>query len=624
MNDGAAQRGPVLDDEQSCRLAEYGEVEHVEVGRNLYTVGDDSYDFFLLLTATVDIVRNATAIEPQRLVYQGGPGDFLGELSLLTGQQVYLTARVVSAGTVVRIGAATLRTVLAEQPDIADLLLEAFGERREFIRSVAGNALEIVGRPDTTETLDLRTYVTQLLLPHSWLNAASPPGRSLMTSAGLTEDELPAAIVDGTVLRRATPGTIAKALGLTYRPDGSPVDLVVVGAGPAGLAAAVYGASEGLVTVLLDRDGLGGQAAKSARIENYLGFPHGVSGAHLTRLAMVQALKFGVRIYAPCAVAGLDLSDDRRPAVLLENGSRIECRAVIAATGAHYRRLDIPQWATFEKSGCIRYAATELDVREYEDQPVTVIGGANSAGQAALSLAARGAAVDLIVRGADLGARMSSYLTDRIRAHSRIQLHTGSMVRELTGDGTLTSIVVERRGGTPGPAGLPRAVLLHRRRPGVELADRRGQGRRRLHPHGQPAARRIVRYASAISDERAPGLRGRRSPLRLDKASGHRCWRWRGRALIRPRGARGRLRPLLAPPWARPLLMSEAAGMARTHHATRQISLIPRRPARHDVTTRHSHPLTTSVVSSGGIHDISPPLQHPALDRPGRLPTRRP
>ncbi|MEU4223931.1 FAD-dependent oxidoreductase [Nonomuraea sp. NPDC026600] len=447
MNDGAAQREPVLDDEQFRRLAEYGEVEHVEVGRDLYASGDDSYDFYLLLTATVDIVREATAIEPERRIYQGGPGDFLGELSLLTGQHVYLTARVVTAGTAVRIGAAMLRRVLAEQADIADLLLEAFRERREFIRSVAGNALEIVGRPDAAETLDLRTYVAQLLLPHSWLDATSHAGRSLMTSAGLTEDELPAAVVGGSVLRHATPGTVAKALGLTYRPDGRPVDLVVVGAGPAGLAAAVYGASEGLVTVLLDRDGLGGQAAKSARIENYLGFPQGVSGASLTRLAMVQALKFGVRIHSPCAVAGLDLSDDRRTAVLLEDGSRIECRAVIAATGARYRRLDIPQWATFEKSGCIRYAATELDVREFEEQPVTVVGGANSAGQAALSLAARGATVDLIIRGADLGARMSSYLTDRVRAHPRIHVHTSSMVRELAGDDTLASIVVERSGG---------------------------------------------------------------------------------------------------------------------------------------------------------------------------------
>ncbi|MEV6158875.1 FAD-dependent oxidoreductase [Nonomuraea sp. NPDC052129] len=375
MNDGAAQRGPVLNDEQFRRLAAYGEVEHAEAGRDLYVTGDDAYDFFLLLTATVDIVRDATAIEPKRLIFHGGPGDFLGELNLLTGQHVYLTARVVSAGTVVRIGAAKLRRALAEQDDIADLVLAAFRERREVIRSAAGEVLEIVGQPETAATLELRTYVTQMLLPHTWRSATSHPGRSLMTAAGLTADDLPAAIVGGSVLRRATSRTVAELLGLIYRANASPVDLVVVGAGPAGLAAAVYGASEGLATVLLDRSGLGGQAAKSARIENYLGFPHGVSGANLTRLAMIQALKSGVRIHSPCAVTGLDLSDDRRPTVLLEDGVRIPCRAVIAATGAHYRRLDIPQWATFEKSGCIRYAATELDVREYEHQPVAVIGG---------------------------------------------------------------------------------------------------------------------------------------------------------------------------------------------------------------------------------------------------------
>lgn len=447
MNDAAAQRGPVLDDEQFRRLAEYGAVEHAEVGHDLYTSGEDTYDFFLLQSATVDIVRTATATEPERLIYRGGAGDFLGELNLLTGQHVYLTARVVSAGTVVRIQPAMLRRAIAEQVDIADTLIEAFRERREVIRAAAGNALELVGRSDAGETLTLRTYVTQMLLPNYWLDAASRPGSSLMRRVGLSEDDLPAAMVNGLVLRRATPRTVAEALGLTYRPDGRPIDLVVVGAGPAGLAAAVYGASEGLVTVLLDRAGLGGQAAKSSRIENYLGFPHGVSGEHLTRLAMIQALKFGVRIHSPCAVVGLDLSDERRPAILLEDGASIRCRAVIAATGAHYRHLDLAQWRTFEKTGCIRYAATELDVRGYEGQPVTVVGGANSAGQAALSLATRGATVDLIIRGTDLGARMSSYLSDRIRAHSRIRVHTSSTIRELAGGDTLASIITERSDG---------------------------------------------------------------------------------------------------------------------------------------------------------------------------------
>ncbi|WP_066360141.1 FAD-dependent oxidoreductase [Herbidospora mongoliensis] len=421
-----AERGQVLTEEQFLRLAAYGEAEQVEPGWNLYSTGDDSYDLFLLLTAEVDIV-----LEPDHVIYRTLPGDFLGELSLLTGQHVYLTARVVAAGTVVRIDAERLRRALAEQVDIADVLLTAFRDRREAIRSAAGGALEIIGHPDSAATLALRTYVEQLLLPHTFREADS------------ADDDLPAAIVNGSSLRRATPGTLAEALGLTYRPGDRPVDLVVVGAGPAGLAAAVSGASEGLVTVLLDRSGIGGQAAKSARIENYLGFPEGVSGLHLARLAMVQALKFGVRIHAPCAVASLDLSDERRPVVVLENGERIPCRAVIAATGAQYRRLDIPGWARFEKSGCIRYAATESDVRGYENHPVTVVGGANSAGQAALSLAANGAHVDLVIRGHDLKLRMSSYLADRILAHPRIRVHTGGTILELAGDDVLTSIVVE-------------------------------------------------------------------------------------------------------------------------------------------------------------------------------------
>jgi thioredoxin reductase (NADPH) len=444
VDDDGAPSGPMLGDEQFRRLAEYGEVEHAAVGRQLFTTGDDSYDFFLLGTATVDIVRDPTVAEPELLIYRGFPGDYLGELNLLTGQHVYLTARVVSAGTVVRVAPPALRRAIAEHADLADVLLEAFRVRRDVIRGAAGSALQIVGRPDLPETLGLRTYVTQLYLPHAWLDATTPSGGELMRSAGVGPDDLPAALINGAVLRRATPGTVAEALGLTYRAGGGTPDLVVVGAGPAGLAAAVYGASEGLATVLLDRSGLGGQAAKSARIENYLGFPQGISGEHLMRLAMAQALKFGVRIFSPCPVDGLDLSDPERPVVVLEDGSRIESRAVIAATGAHYRRLDVPRWAAFERAGCIRYAASELDVRAYEDRPVAVVGGANSAGQAALSLAAHGATVDLIIRGADLGAGMSSYLTDRIHVHPRIRLHTGTTVRELDGDHELTAIVVDR------------------------------------------------------------------------------------------------------------------------------------------------------------------------------------
>jgi thioredoxin reductase (NADPH) len=445
--DGVGLDPVVLSDEQFQRLAGYGRDEHVEEGRVLYASGDVSYDFFLLRTATVRAVRSATAIEPERVVHRRGPGDFLGELSLLTGQHVFLTIQVETAGTVVRIDAAQLRRVLAEQVDIADVLIETFRARRERMRAAAGSVLEIVGRADASETLELRSYAGQMLLPHAWLDATSTSGQALIRATSLGEDDLPAAMAEGRVLRRATPTAVAEALGLAYRPGAGVADLVVVGAGPAGLAAAVYAASEGLATVLVDRTGIGGQAAKSARIENYLGFPEGVSGEGLTRLAMLQALKFGVKIFAPCAAVGLDLSDDRTPTVELQDGTRIAARAVLAATGARYRRLRLPRWTEFEHVGCIRYAATELDVRGFEAEPVTVVGGANSAGQAALSLAGRGSLVTLVVRGPDLRTRMSAYLTDRIRAHPRIRVRIGSTVGALSGDGTLSAIGVDDADG---------------------------------------------------------------------------------------------------------------------------------------------------------------------------------
>jgi thioredoxin reductase (NADPH) len=437
----------VLTDEQFHRLAQYGVEERAEEGGRLYSSGDHSYDLFLLRTAAVEVVREGTTVEPEHLVYRRGPGDFLGELSLLTGQQVFATVRVVRAGQVVRIDREVLRRVLAEQVDIADVLIETFRARREILRSAAGSALEIVGRPDTPETRELRTYLARMLLPHSWLDTTSVAGGSLMRAVGVGADELPAALLNGTVLRNVTPGALGEALGMTYRADGKVPDVVVVGAGPAGLAAAVYAASEGLSTVLVDSSALGGQAAKSARIENYLGFPKGVSGEQLTRLAMVQALKFGVRIYSPCRVVRLDLGDESRPVVELSDGTRIETRTVIAATGVRYRHLGLSRWAEFEKSGAIRYAAAELDVRGFESLPVAVVGGANSAGQAALSLADRCSAVTLVVRSGDLGARMSAYLVNRIQNHPRIQVRCESTVGGLDGDTTLTSITVH------GPAG---------------------------------------------------------------------------------------------------------------------------------------------------------------------------
>jgi thioredoxin reductase (NADPH) len=214
------------------------------------------------------------------------------------------------------------------------------------------------------------------------------------------------------------PSRWPRPLGLAYRHTGTkPVDLIVVGSGPAGLAAAVYGASEGLDTVVLDAAGVGGQATASSRIENYLGFPSGLSGEELTQRAALKAMKFGAQLSSPCRVVDLD-TDGAHLTVMLSDGTTIESRAVLIATGVHHNTLPLERWIDFEGAG-IYYAATELEARACRTEPVTVVGGANSAGQAALYLASRGCQVTLAVHGPDVAATMSAYLVARLRAHPR-------------------------------------------------------------------------------------------------------------------------------------------------------------------------------------------------------------
>lgn len=439
---------PGLSAEQCRRLASYGGREEVRAGQVLYRTGDRSYDLFLLESATVDIVRDATVTEPELVVYTRQAGDFTGELSLLTGQTVFLTARVREPGAVVRIRADRFRAVLSEQVDIADVLVDAFAARRRILMESARNVLEIIGSLDCAHHRALRTFAARLQLAHNGVDAGSIAGQALMSAYGVTTADLPVAVVSERVLCRATPRDLAEAIGFTYDASGHDVDLVVVGAGPAGLAAAVYAASEGLVTVLFDAAGAGGQAATSSRIENYLGFPRGVSGEELTRLALVQAQKFGAQLYTPCDVTGIDLTGEAGPTVTLADGTELRARAAILATGARYRRLDVARRDEFERLGQIRYSATELDVRDCESQPVTVVGGANSAGQAALFLASRGSRVDLVVRGAGLDHSMSSYLARRLEAHSMVRLWLRTQVADLVGEGSLSGVVLRDADGT--------------------------------------------------------------------------------------------------------------------------------------------------------------------------------
>jgi thioredoxin reductase (NADPH) len=267
---------------------------------------------------------------------------------------------------------------------------------------------------------------------------------------GVGADELPVVIVSGKVLRRPTPGALAQYLRLTVdNVVAQCFDLVIVGGGPAGLAAAVYGASEGLETLGIEQSAPGGQAGTSSRIENYLGFPLGISGQELTQRALVQAEKFGARLTAPCSAVSLR-EDAGHLIIGLGDGTEVAGRAVIAATGARYRRLDALHLEDFEPTS-VYYAATESELRECRGSPVVVVGGGNSAGQAAMFLA-QSCPVTIIIRGEDLGKNMSRYLVERIEADQRIMVRSNTRILELEGDVQLQAIrVADREGETTVP-----------------------------------------------------------------------------------------------------------------------------------------------------------------------------
>ncbi|MEV4343271.1 FAD-dependent oxidoreductase [Actinoplanes sp. NPDC049596] len=433
---------PVLTAGQWQRLCSYGTPDRLAAGDWIFRAGDEVSDMILVESGRVEIVRPATTDDREASVATYGPCEFTGELNLLTLQSAYLSARAAEASRVRRVGPVAFRTLMDRDPELSDIVLRALIARRRDLRDgQAARSLEIVGSAASAPALALRTYAARLQLPHTWNDIESPAGVALARAVSAEADDLPVVITPGAVLRRATPSTLAGHLGLSYRPaSGEQVDLVVIGAGPAGLAAGVYGASEGLRTLVLDSVAAGGQAAASSRIENYLGFTSGVSGNELTAAAAVQAQKFGARIASPCEVAELR-SDIDAVRVRLADDTTISARAAVIATGARYRSLPLAGWDRFEGAG-IYYAATEIEARACGSRPVAVVGGANSAGQAALYLAARGSHVTLVVRGSDLYAGMSSYLADRIVADPAITVRTGTEVTALHGESHLEAVTL--------------------------------------------------------------------------------------------------------------------------------------------------------------------------------------
>jgi thioredoxin reductase (NADPH) len=434
---------PVLDDLQRARLRRYGTTRRVTAGEILYSPADDTSNLLVVLSGEVTVSNDAMGRSVE--LARHGPGQFAGELNMLTGQRPFLTVRAVTDGWVLALTPAQVREVLARETDVADVLLRALiaRRRRHVAGVVPGAAVEVIGSSHSGPALALRTFLNRNTIAYEWVDVdQTNQAAVILGSVGATTGDLPVVITPTRVLMNADPAALAAVLGLGRYPGQRPrYDVVVVGAGPAGLAAAVYGASEGLDVVVLDATAPGGQAGSSSRIENYLGFPDGISGAELTTRATIQAQRFGALLSSPCRVTSLSAAPDGGFAVELIDGSSVAARAVVAASGALVRRLPLSNWERLEGAG-IFYAATDLEAGLSGSSHVFVLGGGNSAGQAALYLARRYARVTIVVNHGSLTASMSHYLVDRVLASDRIDVATSTEVVAVDGADHLESVTV--------------------------------------------------------------------------------------------------------------------------------------------------------------------------------------
>jgi thioredoxin reductase (NADPH) len=432
---------PRLSDGQIKRLDLAGERRPTEPGQVLFQEGDDEYDFHVVLDGHVG--TQAGEGPEARMVAVHGPGRFLGELNLLTGGPSFLTATALEAGEVLVVPAARLRQLVAEDSELGDLVLRAYLARRNILIGL-GAGVRIIGSRFSADTRRLRELAARNRLPHRWMDLEEDPqAETLLRQIGIRPDETPVVIWRDLVLRNPSNSDLAKALGQPLPvSDVTLFDLLVIGGGPAGLAASVYGASEGLSTLMLEGVAPGGQAGSSSRIENYLGFPSGISGAELAERALLQAEKFGANVSVPAEAAAFEVEGEGRYAIEVDDGSRVAGRAVVIATGARYRKLQVAGLEDFEGTS-VFYAATVVEAMFCVDDPVIVVGGGNSGGQAAIFLADHAARVTLVVREDELTENMSRYLADRIERAPSVDVRLHTELRELVGGHRLEGAVVE-------------------------------------------------------------------------------------------------------------------------------------------------------------------------------------
>jgi thioredoxin reductase (NADPH) len=443
------QAFPVLDEAQSAVLASYGQRRSYSAGEVLFSEGDRHAPMFVLLSGRVAVERN-TIHGPHRLATHG-PGAFTGEVGTLAGRGAIATARAVEDTEVIAIDEEALRQLVVAEADLSELIMRAYILRRvALIEDKCGGTI-LIGSTHSSDTLRLREFLIRNGQPVAYFDLQLHEGSAMLLQRyGVAAADIPVLIsASGAVFRNPGNRAAADAIGLSPdRMDGKRYDVVVAGAGPAGLAAAVYAASEGLRVAVLDMKAPGGQAGTSSKIENYFGFPTGISGQALAGRGLSQARKFGAEVAVPVEVARLECSGadhDAAPCYRLEmdNGERIETRALIIATGARYRKPDLPNLLRYEGRG-VYYGASFMEATLCARKEVIVVGGGNSAGQAAVFLAAHASHVHVMVRGKGLAASMSHYLIQRLHAAHNITIHTETSIVELAGNEELERVRCRR------------------------------------------------------------------------------------------------------------------------------------------------------------------------------------
>ncbi|MFI0242059.1 FAD-dependent oxidoreductase [Streptomyces sp. NPDC016845] len=435
---------PRLAPEQLEDLAAQGERRRIAEGEVLYREGQPIREFLAILSGAVEVVDDLGGPD-ERTIAVHGPGRFLGELGLLEGQAAFDTAVMRQAGEILAVPVERQRELVSRDPVLGDLVLRAYLGRRYLLIGL-GAGFRILGSCYSPDTLRLREFAARNRLPHRWIDLEKDEeAEALLRRFAIRTEETPVVLWEGDrVLRNPSNAELARLIGLpapSPSSDAGRCDVLVVGAGPAGLAASVYGASDGLTTVTVDAVATGGQAATSSRIENYLGFPSGISGGELMERAVLQAHKFGARLMVPAEVSGLTQQDGEY-AVTFKDGSRARAGAVVLTSGVWYRRLEVPGLDRLEGVS-VYYAATVHEASLCHADPVAVVGGGNSAGQAALFLAHHASKVHLLVRGGDLNADMSRYLVDQVEEHPKIEVLLHTEVREASGKDKLESLTVE-------------------------------------------------------------------------------------------------------------------------------------------------------------------------------------